>query len=149
MSPVPDNSAADYAEQLSALMDGELPDAEARFLLRRLETALDTHFASNDELSLPTVHSVAAQLNVSPSYLSDMLRSLTGQSAQQHIHSRLIETVKAATGNVLVVGHSNTLPGVIKALGITEPVSIAEEDYDNLFVVIRGEKPSLLRLHYR
>ena len=27
----------DYAEQLSALMDGELPEAEARFLLRRLE----------------------------------------------------------------------------------------------------------------
>jgi len=63
--------------------------------------------------------------------------------------SRLIQTVTAATGNVLVVGHSNTLPEVIKGLGITEPVSIAEGDYDNLFVVIKGEKPSLLRLHYR
>lgn len=63
--------------------------------------------------------------------------------------SRLLQTVTAATGNVLVVGHSNTLPEVIKALGITEPISIAEEEYDNLFVVIRGEKPSLLRLHYR
>ena len=33
MSEIP----ADHLEQLSAFMDGELPDAEARFLLRRLE----------------------------------------------------------------------------------------------------------------
>jgi len=36
----------------------------------------------------------AAQLTVSPRYLSDMLRSLTGQNAQQHIHNKLIEKAK-------------------------------------------------------
>ena len=61
----------------------------------------------------------------------------------------LIDKVKASAGNVLVVGHSNTLPDVIKALGIDEPVSIAEHQFDNLFVVVRGAKPALLRLHYR
>lgn len=36
------------------------------------------------------VQFLSDNLNVSPSYLSDMLRSLTGQNAQQHIHNRLI-----------------------------------------------------------
>ena len=40
------------------------------------------------------MHFLAENLNVSPSYLSDMLRSLTGQSAQQHIHDKLISTAK-------------------------------------------------------
>lgn len=29
-----------------------------------------------------------------PNYLSDMLRTLTGQSTQQHIHAKLIEKAK-------------------------------------------------------
>ena len=61
----------------------------------------------------------------------------------------LIEKVKASAGNVLVVGHSNTVPDLIKGLGVAEPVSIAEDEFDNLFVVIRGPRPALLRLHYR
>jgi AraC-like DNA-binding protein len=40
------------------------------------------------------VQYLSEQLNVSPSYLSDMLRSLTGQNAQQHIHSKLIDKAK-------------------------------------------------------
>jgi broad specificity phosphatase PhoE len=61
----------------------------------------------------------------------------------------LIERLKAATGRVLVVGHSNTVPDVVKGLGVTTPVTVGEADYDNLFVVTLGARPSLLRLHYR
>jgi AraC-like DNA-binding protein len=46
-----------------------------------------------------TVQSLAEQLNVSPHYLSDMLRSLTGQNAQQHIHNKLIEKAKEILSN--------------------------------------------------
>ena len=52
-------------------------------------------------------------------------------------------------GNALVVGHGNTIPDLIKALGVETPVNIAETDYDNLFVVVLDEKPHLLQLHYR
>jgi broad specificity phosphatase PhoE len=52
-------------------------------------------------------------------------------------------------GNALVVGHSNTVGGVIKQLGVTEPVTVGDQDYDNLFVVIRGDKPTFIRLHVR
>ena len=54
-----------------------------------------------------------------------------------------------STANSLVVGHGNTIPDVIKALGISEPVNISESDYDTLFMVLLGEKPYLIRLHYR
>ena len=61
----------------------------------------------------------------------------------------LVAKLRASTANSLVVGHGNTIPDVIKALGISEPVNISESDYDNLFVLVLGEKPHLIRFHYR
>jgi AraC family transcriptional regulator, transcriptional activator of pobA len=65
-------------------------------LLQKLEEILDEYF--NDDKSLtqgiPTVQYLSDRLTISPSYLSDMLRSLTGQNAQQHIHHKLIEKAK-------------------------------------------------------
>ncbi|KIO75976.1 AraC family transcriptional regulator [Pedobacter lusitanus] len=65
-------------------------------LLTRFETLLDDYFR-NDELVLkgtPSVQSVAGELNLSPNYLSDMLRVQTGQTTLQHIQNRLIEKAK-------------------------------------------------------
>lgn len=65
-------------------------------ILTRLEDALAAYF-NNDELisnGLPTVQYVAETLNVSPNYLSGLLKVLTGQSTQQHIHEKLIEKAK-------------------------------------------------------
>jgi phosphohistidine phosphatase SixA len=50
----------------------------------------------------------------------------------------------------LVVGHSNTVPQLLTALGVRETIEIGDRDYDNLFVVVprpSGE-PLLLRLRY-
>lgn len=65
-------------------------------LLSKMEQLLTLHFEQEETLisGIPTVESLAAGLNVSAHYLSDMLRSLTGQSAQQHIHEKLIEKAK-------------------------------------------------------
>lgn len=64
--------------------------------LIRLENLLNDYFNSDDLISkgLPTVQQIAEQLNVSSNYLSDMLRSITGQTTQQHIHNKLIEKAK-------------------------------------------------------
>ena len=62
-------------------------------VLTKVEQLLNNHFDSV-EPGLPTVESLANQLNLSPHYLSDLLRSLTGQSAQQHIQEKLIEKAK-------------------------------------------------------
>jgi AraC-like DNA-binding protein len=37
---------------------------------------------------------IAETLNVSSNYLSGLLKTLTGQSTQQHIHNKLIEKAK-------------------------------------------------------
>lgn len=61
----------------------------------------------------------------------------------------LITRLRSTPANALVVGHGNTIPDLIKKLGITEPINIAENDYDNLFVVVLYDRPRLIRLHYR
>ena len=63
--------------------------------------------------------------------------------------ANLIADLEAAKGNVLVVGHSNTVPEIIKQLGVTTAVAIGDDDFDNLFIVSTGTRPSLVRLHYR
>jgi len=65
-------------------------------ILTRLEEILSDYFNSDDLVNkgLPSVQYVADKLNVSPNYLSDLLKVLTGQSTQQHIHDKLIEKAK-------------------------------------------------------
>lgn len=65
-------------------------------ILSRLENVLADYFINDDLVlrGLPTVQFVANTLNVSASYLSSLLKVLTGQSTQQHIHDKLIEKAK-------------------------------------------------------
>lgn len=64
-------------------------------LLHKVENILNDYFSNaTTEKKLPTVNYLASQLNLSPKYLSDCLKQLTGQTAQQHIHDKLIEKAK-------------------------------------------------------
>jgi len=65
-------------------------------LLIRMEQLLNEYWDNKVPLNtgLPSVEYLASQLNLSPRYLSDMLRSLTGQNAQQHIQKKMIEKAK-------------------------------------------------------
>ncbi|MVM37009.1 helix-turn-helix domain-containing protein [Spirosoma sp. HMF3257] len=65
-------------------------------LLTNLEALLADYFSGPNvqEMGLPTVQYISEALNVSPNYLSDLLRKLTGQSTQQHIQDKLIERAK-------------------------------------------------------
>ncbi|AUP80132.1 helix-turn-helix domain-containing protein [Flavivirga eckloniae] len=65
-------------------------------ILVQLETLLTEYFNNKDLINkgLPTVQHIAYQLNVSPTYLSSLLKSLTGQNTQQLIHEKLIEKAK-------------------------------------------------------
>lgn len=65
-------------------------------ILDRLEKILNDYF-NNDELiskGLPSVQFVSETLNVSPNYLSSLLKVLTGETTQHHIHNKLIEKAK-------------------------------------------------------
>lgn len=67
---------------------------------------------------IPTVLEVATQLNVTPRYLTDMLKSLMGQSAQQHIHERLIEKAKTILSTTRL-----TVAEIAYQLGFEHPQS--------------------------
>ena len=65
-------------------------------MLERLDGLLTDYFKNNELVNrgLPTVQYVSEELNVSVSYLSRLLKTLTAQSTQQHIHDKLIEKAK-------------------------------------------------------
>jgi broad specificity phosphatase PhoE len=60
----------------------------------------------------------------------------------------LVPKLHQLNGNALVVGHGNTIPNIIKALGINAPINIPDADYSELLIVTLGDKPQLFRLHY-
>jgi AraC family transcriptional activator of pobA len=65
-------------------------------LLVKFEQLVDDYFNTNNtvRLGLLTVQHIANRMNLSPDYLSDLLRVHTGQNTQQHIHEKLIEKAK-------------------------------------------------------
>ncbi|UOE49112.1 helix-turn-helix domain-containing protein [Mucilaginibacter sp. SMC90] len=92
-------------------------------LLQKLEEILDGYFA-NDGASgqgIPTVQYLSEKLNMSPGYLSDMLRSLTGQNTQQHIHHKLIEKAKEKLSTT-----SLSVSEVAYELGFEHPQSFSK-----------------------
>ncbi|MEO5683937.1 MAG: helix-turn-helix transcriptional regulator [Chitinophagaceae bacterium] len=92
-------------------------------LLQKLEELLEDYFNNDRSGSqgIPTVHYLSEQLNISPGYLSDMLRSLTGQNAQQHIHHKLIEKAKEKLSTT-----SLTVSEVAYELGFEHPQSFSK-----------------------
>lgn len=65
-------------------------------ILDQLELILSEYFSADilPEKGFPSVSMVAQRLNLSSNYLSNMLKSLTGQSTQQHIHNKIIVVAK-------------------------------------------------------
>ena len=65
-------------------------------LLAKLEQQMENYFNEEKSLvkGLPTVNAVAEKLNVTPRYLSDLLRNLVGVNTQQFIHEKVIEKAK-------------------------------------------------------
>ena len=92
-------------------------------ILERLEDILDGYFGGEDlmEKGLPSVQYVAGQLNVSPNYLSGLLKVLTGQSTQQHIHEKLIEKAKEKLSTTDL-----SVSEIAYALGFEHPQSLSK-----------------------
>jgi AraC family transcriptional regulator, transcriptional activator of pobA len=65
-------------------------------ILERMDSILEEYFNSTEQTKngLPSVQDIASRLHLSPNYLSGLLKVLTGQSTQQHIHEKLIEKAK-------------------------------------------------------
>ncbi|MGO4293577.1 helix-turn-helix domain-containing protein [Chitinophaga sp. RAB17] len=65
-------------------------------IVSQLEALLEKAFAQEtlEDKGIPTVKEISSQLNISPNYLSGLLKTLTGNSTQQHIQEKIIEKAK-------------------------------------------------------
>ncbi|HMC77135.1 MAG TPA: histidine phosphatase family protein [Vicinamibacterales bacterium] len=100
--------------------------------------------------------------NVKYIFATEFLR--TRQTAAPLAQARHLETVsipgnepdalltklRGLKGSIVIVGHSNSVPDILKRLGVKEEITIAETEFDNLFVIVRPEagEPTLVRLRY-
>ncbi|SFC23403.1 helix-turn-helix domain-containing protein [Spirosoma endophyticum] len=103
-------------------------------LISQLDQYLSGHF-ENDSSGLPTVQQVADHLQVSPRYLTDMLRSLTGQTTQQHIHQQLIEKAKTMLSTSRL-----RIAEIAYQLGFEHPQS-----FNKLFKRLTNSSPNAFR----
>ncbi|MDW7693899.1 helix-turn-helix transcriptional regulator [Flammeovirgaceae bacterium SG7u.111] len=92
-------------------------------ILSRLEDLLKDYFDDETLINqgIPTVKQIADLLNLSPNYLSSMLKVLTGQSTQQHIHSKLIEKAKEKLSTTAL-----SVSEIAYELGFEHPASFSK-----------------------
>ena len=92
-------------------------------ILERLEAVLKDYFESSSLINkgLPTVQQISETLNISPNYLSAVLKILTGQSTQEHIHEKLIEKAKEVLSTT-----SLSVSEIAFVLGFEHPQSFSK-----------------------
>lgn len=109
--------------------------------LQKLEFILDQYFKDEKAIStgVPTVQYLADQLNLSPGYMSDMLRALTGRNAQQLIHYKLIEKAKD-----ILLATDLSVAEIAYQLGFEHPQS-----FSRLFKAKTKHSPLQFRTDFR
>lgn len=109
-------------------------------VLQKTESILDDYLNRQETLrqGLPTVQYLSDQLKISPGYLSDLLRSLIGQNAQQYISHKLIEKAKER-----LTGTNLTVAEIAYELGFEHPQS-----FSKMFRVRTGLSPLEFRGSY-
>jgi AraC-like DNA-binding protein len=103
----------------------------------KFEKLLKKYYATEvmDEKGLPNVKYLASQLNLSSSYLSDLLKKETGKTAQEHIHLFVIEKAKNK-----LLSSKNSISEIGYSLGFEYP-----QHFSNLFKLKTGMSPSEYR----
>lgn len=92
-------------------------------ILEKTETIIDDYLNNQETLQqgLPTVKYLSDQLNISPGYLSDVLRSLIGKNTQQYIREKLTEKGKEKLTNT-----DFTVAEIAYELGFEHPQSFSK-----------------------
>jgi phosphohistidine phosphatase SixA len=138
-----------HGEKSAAVPNDADPDlsvageARARALADRLRTAGVTAIVTTQlKRTRETAQPLAGELGLTPEIVP------TGETA--HADSVAAAVMRHRGGKILVVGHSNTLAGIIVALGGPQLPNLCDGEYSNLLVmhVSAAPPPSLVRLHY-
>jgi len=113
------------AERLAELLKGS-----------GVEAIYVTDFARTRETAMPVSRELARELTIVP---KGDPRELVQRLRKEH-----------AGQAVLLVGHTDTLPGLIQAFGYAGEIKIDANDYGNVFILTPKAEgaPALLRLRY-
>ena len=103
-----------------------------------VKAIITTEFVRTRTTAEPT----AAALGINP----DVVKA----STPDHAKAVAAEVLKHPGQTVLVVGHSNTVPAIVGALGAPRPKDLCDSQYDQLFVVVLGDAgpPRVIRSRY-
>ncbi len=96
---------------------------------------LSNYYSDYDVVTLPTVRFISDQLRVSPNYLSQTLKTQTGQSALTHIHNHIVDQAKKLLANPVP-----SIGQVAYQLGF---------DYPNYFARLFRKKTGMSPTQYR
>jgi 2,3-bisphosphoglycerate-dependent phosphoglycerate mutase len=107
------------------------------------EAGIDAVYSSPYLRTRGTVEPLAAKLG-----LEVVPYSVVEKDAQQRIAAKVM--AENCGREVLIAGHSNTVPELLRAFGVAEPEEIADQQYDHLYLVRwrAGAPAELLVLHY-
>lgn len=102
-------------------------------VVAQVEKLLSEYFTNHElqEQGLPTVKSLAGKVNLSPGYLSDLLKKETGKNTQDHIHFYLIEAAKNS-----LINTNKSVSEVAYTLGFEYP-----QYFNKLFKQKTGKTP--------
>ena len=130
----------------------------------KLDRTTDTLLSPQGEARAARLANMLAMSNVRAIYTTQYKRTilLAAPTAQRLAlkpvsipakeTSLLLDRIRAHAKDevVLVVGHSNTLPEILKGLGHASVVTVREDEFDNLFIVAlqTGGAPAVLHLKY-
>ena len=150
---------------LGAIFPGAVRSDQIVFFVRHAEKAPDTSGRKDPDISeagQKRAERLAEQLkdaNIRAIFVSEFKRtqetaaplakllSLTPIITPAKDKDSLVAQLRGVNGNALVIGHGDTIPDIIRAIGIGDAISIPDQDYDELFEVVLCEKPQLIRLH--
>lgn len=97
-----------------------------------IKTIYTSQFARTKQTAEPLAQALGLTNTVVPVTMDTTMRN---ELAPQYL-KEMAERIHAKAGETtLIVGHSNTVPALIKALGGDVVPTIDDSDYDNLFVV--------------
>lgn len=101
-------------------------------LVNHFFTLLDSYYDNNGKTVQPSVSYFANQLNVTPNYLSDMIKFYSGKTALEHIHQHIVTVAKP-----LLAQKKSTISEIAYQLGFEYP-----NYFSRLFRKITGVSPS-------
>lgn len=132
---------AEKADDSTDTALSKVGEARAEALARHLRDAgVTAILVTQYKRTAQTAEPLAAMRKLTPV----VIQAKNGDGQLQELREKHREDV------VLVVGHSNSIPVLLKKLGVAPDVTIGEMEFDNLFLVVpRGEAPPLFfRLRY-